>query len=146
MLVNLQIHKLKIISDTFCRYYPVENVQFILKYNLFTEAQLAWYMYSKYGVGRYKIMMWRKGQKGFRKYWLGDIYEHGFCRDKEKNKEMDILKKELNKADSFEDREFIEEEIDFEREISKEEKKMRQPQAWGLVKSRPGQINEYQMF
>ena len=146
MIVNLQFQKLKVFNAKFVRYYPVDNVQFILKQNLFTEAQLAYYIYSRYGVGRYKVMMWRKRQKGFRKYWLGDIMDNGFCRDKEKNKEMDMLKKELTKSDSFEEKEFIEEEMDFEREISQEEKKFKQPQCYGLIKSRPGQINDYQTF
>ena len=59
---------------------------------------------------------------------------------------MNKLQKELHKSQDFEEREMIEEEIDFEREITKEIKAMKRPQAYGLIKSKPGQLNGYEEF
>ena len=40
----------------------------------------------------------------------------------------------------------IEEEMDFEREITKEIKSTKKPQCYGLIKSKPGQLNGYEEF
>lgn len=143
MKLKLLIRKLKVFNERFTRYYSVEHLQVDTEKHFTTEGQLAYYIYLKHGTGRFIVLAFKKGKKGFWKYWNGDILDNGFVRDKDKNKEMDTLKKELHQAKSYEERENIEEEIDLEREIKQEEKKTKRPQCYGLIKSRPGQLNEY---
>jgi len=125
------------------RYYPVEKIVITPGIDFKTEAELAFYMYKKFGEGRFQIISWQKGYEGFWLYWLGNIYENGFVREKGKNKEMEKLKKELAEAKDYDEREMIEEEIDFEKEISMEDKKTKRRGPLGLIKFSIGVMHSY---
>jgi hypothetical protein len=144
--IKLSIKKLKVFNEKFTRYYEVDKIIFRTGIDFITEAQLAYYIFKRHGIGRFLCISWMKKQEGFWKYWNGDIMENGFCRDRDKNKELESLQKELYKSKDYEEREMIEEEIDFEREITKEIKSTKRPQAFGLIKSKPGQLNAYEPF
>lgn len=146
MELKIQIQKLRVFSEKFVRYYTVESMIFTPRVHFQSEAQLCYYLYQKYGTGRYMIKMWKKNQEGFNKYWLGNLMENGFQRDRDKNREVDNLQKELLRAEDYEEREMIEEEIDTEREINREIKKTKKPMCYGLIKSPPGQLNSYETF
>lgn len=108
------------------------------------EAQLCDYLFRRHGEGRYQILMWTKGQEGFICFWLGWLLPNGFCRDLKKNRELEILKQELNNADSYEEREEIEEEMQFEREISTASKGVTRRGPSGFIPCfRPGQLHAF---
>lgn len=109
-----------------------------------TEAELCRYIFNTYGEGRYHIVAWQKGLRGFWLYWLGNINEQGFIRDKRKNKELDKLKGELVKKDlSYEERENIEEEMNFSKEINKIERSMKKSACFGLIKFSAGVLHSF---
>lgn len=92
------------------------------------------------------IKAWQKGYKGFWIYWLGDLYKNGYTRDFRRNTEIAKLQKQLQAANSFEERELIEREMDNEREISDIEKKHNQTKRngpVGLKRTRPGLLHPY---
>lgn len=109
-----------------------------------TEAQLCDYIFRRHGEGRFMVLAWQKGIEGFWCFWLGFLMPNGFIRDLKKNKELDLLKQELNNADSYEEREEIENEMDFEREISNASKGMTRRGPIGLIKFHPGALHGYE--
>ena len=52
-----------------------------------TEAQLCYYIYCKFGEGRYMVLAHQRGYKPFWKFWIGFIKSNGFIRDLNKAKE-----------------------------------------------------------
>lgn len=109
-----------------------------------TERDLCKYIYDKFGEGRYMCHGYCKGIKGFWAFWLGDLYSTGFQRDLTKNKEVEQLKGQMARADSFEERESLEEDIGFIKEITQEEKKAHRRGPSGfLITSRPGVMHSY---
>lgn len=63
-----------------------------------TEAQLAKFIFDRFGVGIYLVLMFGNG---IRNFWYGEIFEDGFVRLKAKEKgwqvnEIDRMKRELN--------------------------------------------------
>lgn len=111
-----------------------------------TEAQLCYYLYLVYGPGRFYIQAWQKGHEGFWVYWLGEITESGFCRDRIKNKELDKLKGEFHRAKTFEEKLAIEEEINQEKDFYKEIDKIKRKGPIGLIKSRPGELHSFEDY
>jgi hypothetical protein len=127
------------------RYHEVDRM--LLDGNIIqTEAQLAYYIYRKFGEGRYQILAWQKGHEGFWLFWLGDIYHNGFIRDKNKNKDLEKLKEKFEKANSYEDKEDIEDEMEFQREMFEIDKSTKRRGPYGIKTSRPGQLHEFQEF
>ena len=109
-----------------------------------TEADLCDYLFKKHGEGRYQILMWTRGQEGFICFWLGFLMPNGFIRDLNKNKELETLKNELKSAESYEEREEIEEEMQFEREISTASKGATRRGPAGFIRTfKPGQLHAY---
>lgn len=130
-------------KHTWVKYYFMEGLLLEENSPIQTEAQLCWYIYSKYGEGRYQILAWKKGVKGFWMFWLGNLYENGFIRDVRKNTEVDRLQKLHARAKTYEERKEIEEDMDFEKEISKEVKTTRR----GLIrleKCKAGILHSYE--
>ena len=125
------------------KYYACEKIIFTPGIEFTTEAEFAYYIYKKFGEGRYTVLAWRKGHEGFWKYFLGNVMENGWVRDKNKNREMERLKVELNKANNYEDRGIIEEEIDFEREITEVVKSSKYSQCLGLIKYNASVLHSY---
>ena len=134
-----------------------------------TEGNFTWYIKKKFGEGcetpirilciaylkasnRKRVWNWSKHCWTFRKpsqtwvYWRGTLYSNGYERDKEENKEVFRLQKEMRQASDFEEREMIEEEIQLEKEITKEERKFKKRGPVGLKKSPVGQLNKYEEF
>ena len=134
------------LQGKYFRYYNMEYLLLDTDNTIIkTEAQLAYYIYRKYGTGRYLIAGFMKGHKGFFRYWLGDILDNGFIRDRDSNREMNKLKVELNKASSYEEREMVEDEMDLERELYQEEKKTKRKGPYGIIKSSPsGVLHQFQ--
>ena len=123
-----------------------QTVQILLEENgvIKTEAQLCYYMYKKFGSGRFSCLGFKKGIRGFWLFWLGNLYENGFIRDKNKNVELEKLKEEFTKAKTYEEKEDIEEEMSFEKDIHQIEKSIKRRGPIGIIKSPVGVLNEYQ--
>ena len=108
-----------------------------------TEADLCLYIYRRWGTGRYQVIAWQKGHEGFWLFWLGDIYENGFLRDTHKNKEVEKLQKEFDKAQTYEEKAEIEEEITMEKEIFGLEKSCKWRGPRGIKSLRPGVFHTF---
>jgi hypothetical protein len=111
-----------------------------------TEGNLAYYIFTKYGPGRYQILAWQGGHEGFWLYWLGDISESGYFRDRNKNKELQKLKAKLNSSTDFEEKQEIEEEIGFTKDIKEIESSGKRRGPIGIKTSRPGEWHSYEPF
>ena len=142
--IKIHIKIRKPLGINWVRFHIVEKL--ILEANgpIQTEAQLCYYMYKNFGPGRFQIIAWQKGHEGFWLFWLGNLYVNGFERDRNRSKETEKLKKALIKADSFEEKQDIEEEIETEQEMFKEEKKYKRRGPFGLKTSKVGQLNSYE--
>jgi hypothetical protein len=68
--------------------------------------------------------------------------QQGFIRDKYKDKEVEKLKKEFVKADSFEEKEMVQEDIQLTREIN-EMTKSTSIACKGLIKYKAGSLHAY---
>ena len=108
-----------------------------------TEADLARYIYTRHGECRVMVLAWQKGVEGFWCFFLGNLMVNGFIRDLNKNKELETLKSELKSAEDYNEREEIENEIDFEKRIFVAGKRMTRRGPYGLIKYRPGQLHAY---
>jgi len=144
--LKLRIMKKFEISSNWRRFKEVGKIIIDNNSVIKSEAQLCKYMYDHWGEGRMMILCWQKGQEGFFRYFLGNLYPNGFIRDIDKSKELEKLKTELSKAGSYDEREQIAEEIDFERDITQIEKQTRRRGPYGLIKSRVGVLNPYQEY
>lgn len=133
-------------GNDWVRYWPVDRIMLDNNSKIKNESQLAYYIYKKHGQGRFQILAWQKGYEGFWLYWLGDIMQNGFIRDKNKNKELDKLKFEFNKAGTFEEKSDIEEEMSMEREINELDLKTKRRGPLGIAKLRPGILHPYEEF
>jgi len=143
--LKLQVQQKKVFSESFNRYYNVEKL--LVDGNMIkTEAQLCGYLFRKHGKGRYKIVAWQKGHKGWWMFWIGNLHANGFIRDQRKNVEMDKLQQELKKAKTYEDRDVIEQDLEIEREIHEIETKIVRRGPVGLKKSRPGILHPYEVL
>ncbi len=144
--IKIQIKKRKIIGNPpnpWVKFDRVENVIIIPeKTRLNTEAKFCNYIYRKYGEGRYQAIAWQKGYRGFWLFWLGDLYHNGFVRDVSHNKDIQKLKVSYRRADSYEEKEMIEEEIESEKEMDDRKTKRRGPR--GIIKLRPGIMHSYE--
>lgn len=141
--IKLIINKLGKMKYTWVKYYQMEKLLLEEHSHIQTEAQLCYYVYQRYGEGRYQMLAFKKGHKGFWIYWLGNLYENGFIRDIRKNTELERLQKLHSRAKTYEERQDIEEDMDFEKEISKETKTVRRG-VTGLQKSKAGILHPYE--
>lgn len=141
--IKLLIQKQHRYSSGFFRWYPVKRMLLTEDSWIRSEADFCTYLYRLAGPGRYSVLAWQKGKESFWLFWLGNLYEHGFTRDKKKNTYIDKLKGEASKAQSYEEREAIEEEIDFEKDFDRETKSKQRRGPFGLIKSTPGQLHPY---
>jgi hypothetical protein len=141
--LKLIIKRKVIYSEHWKRFEPVDKIIIDNFSYIKTEADLCKYIYERHGEGRYMVLAWQKGVEGFWCFWLGFLYPNGFIRDINKNKELENLKAGLAKAKSYEEREEVEEEMNFEREIFTEIKKGTRRGPIGLIKFRPGILYPY---
>ena len=144
--IKVMIKKCRPFGYNWIRYEEVDRILLDNNGPIKTEAQFAYYIYRKFGTGRYQCLAWQKGYEGFWLFWLGDIYDNGFFRDIRKNKEIERLKDDWKKASSYEEKEEIETDIQFYKEILGEEKKHKRSGPIGLKTSRPGQLHPYEEF
>lgn len=85
MIIKLLISKKKIFDDKgWNRYYKMDFIEVDTGINIFTEAELIFYIYRRFGTGRYMVRAFAKKHEGFWIYWIGDIYDNGFIRDRRK--------------------------------------------------------------
>lgn len=148
-----------IIKKKIARRYEVIDKILITSYSpLKTEAQLADFILKKHGLDRYLITqyhqstnrrkVWKNGRIVLKKIsenwsWYLNLYDNGWIRERSLNNEVVRLEKQLYSASDFEERQMIEEEIELEKEITREIKKKNSPM--GLKnKARPGELNAYQ--
>lgn len=85
-----------------------------------TEKDLCKLIYNNYGTGEFRVMAWRKGHKGMWTFWIGEITEEGFffrLRKSDTSKSIDKLKEQLATAKDDDEREFILQDIEFEKEF-----------------------------
>ncbi len=141
--LKLRVMKKFDVSSNWKRFREVERILIDNNSIIQTEAQLCGYIYNKYGEGRYMVLAWAPKTEGFWCFWLGFLYPNGFIRDINKNKDLINLRDSLKKAESYDEREQIEEEIDFEKEVFSEIKKMTKRGPVGLIKYRPGILHGY---
>ncbi len=142
--IKIHIKKMGLMKITWMKYYLMEKLIIEEGGPIQTEAQLCWYIYKKYGAGRYQLLAWQDKHKGFWIYWIGDLNENGFIRDINKNKELDKLQGRHFKAKSYEERQDIEEEMEFIKEIGSIEKTMGRRGPIGIIKSKPGILHSYE--
>ena len=117
---KLRIMKKFEISSTWRRFKEVDKI-IIDKYSTIkTERQLCYYIYKRFGEGRYMILAWKKGQEGFFRFWLGFIQENGFIRDISRDREVQQLERQFKRAETAEEKDDIQEDISFTKEINKE--------------------------
>jgi hypothetical protein len=147
-IIKLLIEKRFPTRGDWMRYREVGRVQIDTDSSVIkTEKQICKYIFDRFGDGNYKVIAWTKGYEGFWLFWIGDIMEQGFIRNVRKNnKEIEYWKDEWNKADSYEEKESIEEIIedvrkDVEKNKKLESRKRRGP--WGFKLSRPGILHNY---
>lgn len=141
--IKLIIQKKFDISSNFKRFRTVERITIDDSVFIKTEAQLCDYIYSRHGEGRYMCLAYQKGYEGFWCYWIGWLYSNGFIRDIRRNKELALLKDELKNAQSYEEREMIEEDLDWEKRMQEQERKIRRQSPVGLKKLRAGILHGY---
>ncbi len=80
-------------------------------------------------------------------FWIGDIFRIGYIREPNKSKEVKKLRDEFNAAKTFEEKEGIEDQIQFEKELMAEEKKTKTKRGPIIIKTtRPGIMHEYQDY
>lgn len=140
--IKLNIYKLGKTRGDWVRYHLSEKM-LLDDYSLIqTEAQLCSYMFHKYGVGRYKIDAFQKGRKGLWIFWIGYLYPNGFVRDINKNREVERLQKQIARTKSYEERQELEEELQFEREIASIDKSSRRGMRI-LERSKAGILHPY---
>ena len=144
--IKIIINKNVPLGYSWTRYKGVDRILLDDSGVIKTEAQLCFYIYKKHGEGRYQLLAWQKKFSGFWMFWLGNIYENGFIRDIRKNKEAAKLKVEFDKAKTYEEKEMIEEEIQFEKEVFEEDKKSKRSGPMGITKYRSGILHQYQEF
>ena len=123
--IKLIIKKPKQTKGDWAFYREIDKVMIDEESPIKTEAQFCHFMYKKYGEGRYQVLAFRKGVRGFWLFWLGNLYSNGFVRDLGKNKYMDQLQKEHLAAENFERKSEIEEQMQYERELYEAYKIMR---------------------
>ena len=144
--VKIQINRNVPLGYSWTRYKPLDKFLLETDSIIKTEAQLAYYIYKKHGPGRYQLLAWQKGYEGFWLFWLGDIMDNGFVRDLNKNKALDKLKQSLNKAQTYEEKAEVEDEMQFEKELFEAEKTTKRRGPLGIKKARSGVINAYEEF
>jgi hypothetical protein len=85
-----------------------------------TEKILARLIYNNYGEGKYLCFAFIKGYKGTWVFWKGEVNSDGFINTVEpatRHKSIEKLRDEYAKAEDDEEREWIKEEIEDEKEI-----------------------------
>lgn len=142
--IKLHIKLRRPFGQTWVRFYPVEKLLIDNNCPIQSEAQLMHYIFQRHGPGRYQILAWQKGHEGFWLFWLGDLYENGFMKDINKNKEMDRLEKLHSRAKSYEERQDIEDEMDFEKELNRIDKKVKNRGVIGIERAKAGMLHPYQ--
>lgn len=144
--IKLRIMKKIQYSSNWKRFVEVDKI-IIDKFSpIKTEANLCYYIYRRFGEGRYLVLAWKRGHEGFWRFWLGFIQDNGFIRDISKDREMEQLQKQYVVAKSEDEKDNIQEDINFTREINKEMRVIKRRGPIGLIKSKPGQLHEYQEF
>lgn len=142
--IKIHIKKIRPMGVNWMHYYLVEKLLLDDYSPIKTEAQLMGYIYSKYGAGRYQLLAWTKGREGFWLFWLGDCYENGFMRDKSRNVELEKLQKAHARATSYEERQDIENNMQFERDVNDIDKKLKRRGPYGIIKSKSGVLHAYE--
>lgn len=144
--LRLLIQKKFTLNEAFKRYYTVDRLLIDSSCPIKTEAQLAAYIFRRHGPGRFMVLAYQKGHEGFWNFWIGELSEHGFIRDTRQAREIHRLQAEMRHADDPDKRDEIEEEIEFERNLTHMERKYTRRGPVGLIKSRPGVLHDYQEF
>jgi hypothetical protein len=98
--------------------YPILNIS--------TEKELVTFLANTFGFGEYRLHGHLKGRDGSYIFWNGLIEREGwmFYNHESDKKEIEKLKDELAKAETTEDVNTIQEDIEFFKEIATEEKKV----------------------
>jgi len=119
-----------------------------------TEGQLANLISKKWGQGRYQILAWQGGYEGFWLFWLGEIGENGFLREKNVNKDLKKAKEEYQKrmteVETYEEKkelvEEMEDDLSFEREFAKDTKSSKRRGPMGIKTNRPGEWHRFEEY
>jgi hypothetical protein len=93
--------------------------------NLRTERQLVYFIYSNWGPGTYYVTAFLKGREGSWVFWKGDMNEDGWIFENKNYKDPDVkqVENEIARAQSEEEKDILQEDLDFFKEMAKEEKK-----------------------
>ena len=114
--------------------------------SLKTEAQFAHWLFNNWGEGRYQVLAWQKGYEGFWLFWLGNVTESGFMRDKRKNKDVEQLKGKMYIAESQEEKQDLEEEIEMNRELWEMDNRIKRRGPMGIKLSKPGTFHPFEEY
>lgn len=146
----LLIQKKKVVStNNFSRWYTKDRVTLDDSSFIKTEAQLALWLFRTYGEGRYQLLAFRKGRKGFWAFWIGVVNKDGFVRENKSSKWMDSLDDEslgINRRD-YEDLDKYYDDRENLLSDSKKDYIKRKRGPTGLIASSPpGKLYDYQEY
>ncbi len=134
----IQIQKRKDINSSFNRYYTVWDMRHVSieSFPFKTEVAMAKALYDRFGEGRYLIKAYKGGRIGFWKFWHGELNKEGFIRVKkwnmQKKKQTKRLKNAMDQTEDEEEKEWLQDEIDYLDEEGTDVKPMG---FWGFLKS-----------
>ena len=85
-----------------------------------TEKQLCYFLYKTFGPGIYRILGHLKGRQGSWTFWKGEVTDEGFCFSlrERSNSALARLSKELKEAQTDEEKQEIQNDIDDEKEFN----------------------------
>ena len=76
------------------QFYNIETIKIDLE-SMTEESDLVRKIKNRFGAGKYNLMLVKKGLKGFRQVWYGEIAEDSYRREKGKIVQyMDNIEKE----------------------------------------------------
>jgi hypothetical protein len=85
-----------------------------------TEKELCYFIYKNYGTGEYRLLGHLLGRKGTWTFWKGEINDEGFTferRDMVNTREINKLKRELGESEDEEEKQYIKDDIELEKEL-----------------------------
>lgn len=144
--IKLQIKRRRPFGFSWIRYEICDKILLEPDSIIQTEAQLCKYIFDKFGVGRYQGLAWQKKYEGFWLFGMWNILSNGFIRDKDKNKEVERLKKEFKKAETYDEKAQIEQDIEFEKDMFRLDKSIKRRGPRMIETLRPGVLHSYENY
>ena len=92
--------------------------------NVYSEKQLAWFIFQNYGEGDYIVRAYLKGKRGSYTFWKGEVQNEGYRADRREviDKEVERMRDQLAKTQDADEAESLKEDINFFKDMAKDEK------------------------